>query len=321
MRLLSPLSIDAFASKIYKKLLQLQNLKSCVHSNKYGFMHYYDSNPLSSERPLVLLHGIGSSGQSMALLALILAEHKRVILPDLFHFCGFSEPNNSSMNLDDHVASIGEFLEFLDCKTVDFCGLSLGGWIGLKLAAIYPHLISTLSLLNPAGLKVGAHDLERQLLFLDWKKFGPMYDNILHAFPYNSFPVVSDFAKQSLFQNLKRDSVKDFVKSIHLKQFAENDLNKIKCPTLVLWGKEDKFLSSKIPIILMKEIENCHASYVKDCAHVLSIESPITVAKELGDFLQLPLSNSKTTSFLSLFFKEHPLERILNEKRFMSEAS
>lgn len=298
------IQIDKTISVCFKKYLNLSGFKSKMIPTSFGQMHYYDSNPNSTIKPLIFIHGLGSSAQSWWILGKMLANKKRIIIPDLFHMSGFSIPNNPVMDFLQHVESLLEFINSITSESVDLCGLSLGGWLSLYLASTHPEKVNKLILMNPAGLKINPFGLRDTLTFLSWKKFNTLYPGILKAFPYSNFPFLSKASKRSLYRNLKNEKIKDLLKLTQENHFVDNNLKKITCPVLLLWGKNDKLLSNQIPIILSKKIKNISAKWIEGCAHVLAIEAPATCFNEINHFLNLSTikNNNFTNAILSTSF-------------------
>ncbi|APJ04398.1 alpha/beta fold hydrolase [Silvanigrella aquatica] len=296
--------VDRTLSACFKKYLNLSGFQSKKISTKFGQIHYYDSDPKSNLKPLIFIHGLGSSGQSWWILGKMLANKRRILIPDLFHMSGFSEPNNPIMDFFEHGESLVEFIKAITNDSVDICGLSLGGWLSLHLSIHYPEIINKLILMNPAGLKINPFALRDTLTYLSWRKFQKLYPGILKAFPYTGFPFLSETAKRSLFRNLKDERVKDLLKTTQEKYFIDSNLKKIRCPVLLLWGKEDKLLSRQIAINLNKNINNITAKWVEGCAHVLCLEAPATCFHEINKFLNLTgiKNNSFTQTVLSASF-------------------
>jgi pimeloyl-ACP methyl ester carboxylesterase len=278
---------DLTVARVFREALQFAGLKSCTHDNSFGQLHYYDSHPESDEPPLVMIHGIGSSGQCFALLALMLKNKRRVVLPDLFHFSGFSHPNNPVMNRNAHVSSLKEFISSLSKKPVDIVGLSLGGWLGMSLAIDSPTFVKSLTLLNPGGLGYRAHALRDTLVYLSWNKFHSLYPGIMSAFPYSGLPLIRSLVKRGLYRVLKDDSVRDFVKTVEAQDFVDKDLSKIRCPVLLMWGMQDKLLSPETPVAIVRQIPQCQGYWVRDAAHILCLEAPVNVFDSLVRFLDL----------------------------------
>lgn len=281
------ITIDKSLSRIFKSVLNNTGFISKSISTRYGQIHYYDSNPLSNLKPIIFIHGLGSSAQSWWILAKMFENKRRIIIPDLFHMSGFSQANNPVMNFLEHAESMTEFISTLTNDSVDLCGLSLGGWLSMYIASTQPKLVHKLILLNPAGLKINPFSLRDTLTFLSWKKFHKLYPGIMKAFPYTGIPFLSKTAKRSLFRNLKDDKIKDLLKLTKEDHFVDDNLKNIKCPVLLLWGKEDRLLSNKIPLVLAKKINHITAKWVEGCAHVLALEAPATCYLEINEFLNL----------------------------------
>ena len=298
------IQLDRTLSKFFKTILNLTGFVSKSVSTKYGQLHYYDSDPNSNLKPFIFIHGLGSSAQSWWILGKMFENKRRILIPDLFHMSGFSHANNPVMDFTQHAESLIEFITTVTNESVDLCGLSLGGWLSMHIASTQPQMVSKLILMNPAGLKINPFALRDTLTFLSWKKFQKLYPGIIKAFPYTGFPILSKTAKRSLFRNLKDDRIKDFLKLTTENHFMDDNLKNIQCPVLLLWGKEDKLLSHKIPIVLANNIKNISAKWVEGCAHVLSLEAPATCFHEINQFLNLKTikNNPFTQSVLSASF-------------------
>jgi pimeloyl-ACP methyl ester carboxylesterase len=101
--------------------------------------------------PLVLLHGLGSSRQAWDPVVPALAQIADVIAVDL---PGFGDSPQLSATVEPSPAAlavaVAELLDELRLDTPHVAGNSLGGWVGLELAAVRP--VASLTLLSPAGL-------------------------------------------------------------------------------------------------------------------------------------------------------------------------
>jgi abhydrolase domain-containing protein 6 len=310
---LSERKTDETIGRAFRVFLKHAGMSSYRLPTPFGLMHCYDSAPESRERPILMLHGIGSSGQCFAWLALMLKDKRRVVCPDLFHFCGFSEANNAVMNLDEHAQSVRAFIEALGSGPVDFCGLSLGGWIAMRLAARHPECVSSLMLLNPAGLRRRPYALRDTIAYLTWTKFQVLYPGIMRAFPYTGAPILSAVLRRSLFRLLRDDAVRDFIKTIHTADFIDEDLPKIEVPSLLLWGHEDRLLSDESPRYIAAHLKGVEAWFVERCAHILCLEAPLNVYDSIVGFMNLQKQPENHVAALlrktSLVFPQHPIPK------------
>jgi 3-oxoadipate enol-lactonase len=96
--------------------------------------------------PLVLIHGLGSSGADWALQVPALENRFRVIIPDLpgsghsasLHACSIGGLAGSLWALCDHLGS----------SRINIVGFSLGGAVGLEMSLMRPGSVRRLALIN-----------------------------------------------------------------------------------------------------------------------------------------------------------------------------
>ncbi|KAK4156863.1 Alpha/Beta hydrolase protein [Chaetomidium leptoderma] len=125
----------------------------------YGSIRVYEWGPLTGDK-VVFVHGISTSCITLTKLANALVEEKgcRVLLFDLFGR-GFSD-NPSDLPHDDRLYTTQLLLALASSPDLSWTGpqafrlvgYSLGGGIAVHFAAAFPHLVSSLVLLAPAGL-------------------------------------------------------------------------------------------------------------------------------------------------------------------------
>ena len=119
-----------------------------------------------SGAPLVLLHGIGLNRSSWNPVVPTLAQHFDVIAVDLPGFGDSAEVTPAqATSAQVHPRALAEavagLLAELGVTTPHVAGNSLGGWVALELAALYP--VASVTLIDPAGL---------------WKQGAPLYCRI-----------------------------------------------------------------------------------------------------------------------------------------------
>jgi len=102
-----------------------------------------------ADRPcLILQHGNGRSGRFWYRWVPFLARHYKVVRPDmrgLGQSTGRLDPERD-ISLDALLGDLTALLDHLGAERVHFCGESMGGILGLALAARHPERVRSLSL-------------------------------------------------------------------------------------------------------------------------------------------------------------------------------
>jgi pimeloyl-ACP methyl ester carboxylesterase len=101
----------------------------------YG-ISYADWGPPDAARTVVCVHGLTRTGRDFDHLAAVLQEHARVICPDMVGR-GLSDPlgNPEHYALPTYVAHTLQLMDKLELREVDWVGTSMGGLIGMGVAA------------------------------------------------------------------------------------------------------------------------------------------------------------------------------------------
>jgi 3-oxoadipate enol-lactonase len=100
--------------------------------------------------PLVLIHGLGSSGADWAMQVPCLEGRCRLIVPDL-PGSGHSEPSRGGYSVEGMAAALWALCDHLGVGRVHIVGFSLGGAVGLEMALQRPEQVGKLGLINSLG--------------------------------------------------------------------------------------------------------------------------------------------------------------------------
>ena len=106
--------------------------------------------------PLLLLHGFDSSLLEFRRLVPLLAQHHRLIIPDLYGFGFTPRPDDGDFTPRGVLVHLEALLvalsERLNGAPLGLIGASMGGSVAVELARRQPQRITQLLLLSPAGL-------------------------------------------------------------------------------------------------------------------------------------------------------------------------
>jgi pimeloyl-ACP methyl ester carboxylesterase len=210
-------------------------------------------------RVLVCAHGLTRSAHDFDVLAQALADHYRVVCPDL-PGRGDSEwlKNPLEYQVPTYVGDMVTLIARLDVESVHWIGTSLGGLIGMTLAAL-PDSPVTKLVLNDAGPVLAASALARIGAYLGqcptlptieaaeahvravYAPFGPHSDEqwrflTVHSVrrqPDGAFRLHYDPALASVFA----------ATPVHEDVELWSIYDAIRCPTLVLRGAQSDLLT------------------------------------------------------------------------------
>lgn len=179
-------------------------------------------------QPVVFLHGWQASGKSFSPLVPFFYKNYCLFLLDLpgFGKSGFPPLNFSSF---DYAKVIAKWIKEKNLKKIVLVGHSFGGKVAAIIAAKYPNLVSKLILIASAGIP---HPKK----YYQFKKFVP--NRLIKKIPLflRSAFVSRDYKQAGKLLPIFKTLVKENIQPI---------FSKINIPSLIIWGKNDKELSTK----------------------------------------------------------------------------
>lgn len=212
-------------------------------------------------RPLLALHPEFAAGLWPPYLD-ALAARFHVIAPDHPGFGDSARPDRLE-HVDDLVLHYVDLLDALALDRVAVVGTSLGGWIALALAVAHPERLERMVLAAPAGVHVEgvarydyfANPIEETLrrLFHD-----PARAAQLLPAEYGAEVIVRGYHE---FTTLARLSWNPYLFDPKLEQ----RLDRIRTPTLVVWGADDAVLppvhgerlAGALPYATLRQLPAC----------------------------------------------------------------
>ena len=258
--------------------------------------------------PLVLLSGTGSSGEHFRVFQLPdLAKHFRVLIWD-YRGTGRSDkpdmPYSTRMLAEDCV----DLMKALEIERAHMLGFSMGGRIAQWIAIEQPECVASLLLLSTGPGTVSGFTFERGLpLKLCLSMIENGFEKHVRDFYTSEFLFPPEFVRKNTeVVNSIRDAnlkyptpLKPYL--LHTIARQEHDtshlLHKIECPTLIVCGSDDKYITGTLPHIhsskaLADGIKGSKFVLVEDCRH--------------GFLWQKP---EKANQIFIDFFRHHPITK------------
>ncbi|MCG3160124.1 MAG: 4,5:9,10-diseco-3-hydroxy-5,9,17-trioxoandrosta-1(10),2-diene-4-oate hydrolase [Acidobacteria bacterium] len=253
-------------------------------------IHYLEAGSTSNPA-VILLHGLGGDTSNWALTIPALSGKYHVYVPDQV---GFGKSDKPITNY--RVAMLVEFLDVF-CKKLGIqkaalVGNSLGGWTAAAFAIAHPEKVDKLVLVDAAGYtpkRWGGPEITKEALAALNPSTTEDFKRLFGLILYNKAMLTDQFVEQALTNKLKRGdgyTINSFIESVlRGEDYLDGKTQKIKAPTLVLWGKDDGLTPLGIGKAFAEDIRGAQLVAIDKCGHVPQMEKAAEFNAALLKFL------------------------------------
>ena len=223
--------------------------------------------------PLVLLHGYPLDHHLWGEVVPLLKDTFDLIIPDLRGF-GESTTIDTPYTMDDFASDIAGLLDQLGIQKAAIAGHSMGGYIALAFARLYPKrvnglaLVSSQVLADPPDRKEGRY---KSAADVAEKGISGVVESMTSKF--TSRPQWQAFARK-IMETQQPAAYIGALKAMAERADATPLLSTIKYPVVLIHGDSDVL----IPIERAREVKaalpNAHLVEIKDAGHIPMCEAP-----------------------------------------------
>ena len=247
-------------------------------------MRYIAAGPTGGA-PLILLHGLGDTSRSWALVLPSLARRHRVYALDQRGHGGTDAPA-CCYTVPDLAYDVVAFMDAMKIDRAAIAGHSMGSFVAQHLAAAYPDRVTRLVLLGSSDTTAGSETvgwLWDQARTFDTGVPAAFVDELQSS----PTPVDADF--------LAKVKAETFAVPPHVwkglaRMFLVEDhrrfLSDIRAPTLILWGEKDAAFPRASQDRLQKALPGAVFKSYPRVGHNLHWEIPQQVAEDIEAFLR-----------------------------------
>jgi pimeloyl-ACP methyl ester carboxylesterase len=265
------------------------------------WMNVLDYGEDRDNPPVLFIHGLSGCWQNWLENIPFFARERRVIAVDLPGF-GQSEMPVEEISISGYAATIDALLEELDVPTAQVVGNSMGGFIGAELAISHPQRVERLVLVAAAGLSVEyirterTHGLRHRgenvvFFYLGWvasrshtvaarRRLRTALLLLVAAHPGKLPPALT-------IEQVAGSGKPGFSDALDaMMHYPLRDrLEKIGCPTFIVWGDKDRLVPVRDAAIFEKLIPDARAVVYKDTGHITMMERPARFNRDVQAFL------------------------------------
>ena len=232
--------------------------------------------------PLLYLHGYERHPGSAGFLQR-LAQNRRVLAPEQPGY-GSSTGFEHFHDVHDVALYYRELAESLGVEQVDVVGHSLGGMFAAELAAIAPHLVRRLVLVNAYGLWLDDEPTLDPFGPADLVKAAKWHGTPPKVEPTNFVPVPDDPAAPILFAAQNLGSATKFMWPIADRGLRRR-LPLIDAPTLVVHGTSDGLLPVSYAEEFVRLVPDARLALIEGAGHYPMVEQEDRFVGVVEEFL------------------------------------
>lgn len=254
-----------------------------------GIEIYYTEQG-GGDETIVFGHGLLMDTSMWDAVAPQFANQYRVICFD-FRGQGRTADPGQGYDIGTLVEDTAALIQGISAKPVHYVGLSMGGMVGLPLAARHPELLRSLVLLDTsAQAEPWWNKIKYAVMTFIVNLFGvkPLVPAMLPLMFGKSTlnnPAkreIISYWKQKLL-NLKKTIVGP-VSGVTKRRDATTELANIVCPTLMVVGDEDLTTPPSCAEHIVAHVANAELKIIPQCGHSSALEKPEQVVAAMKNF-------------------------------------
>jgi len=244
--------------------------------------------------PTVLFgHGLLFSGWMFSAQVEALRSSYRCVTVD-WRGQGDSPPAvDGRYDMDSLAEDAVELIEHLGVAPVHYVGLSMGGFVGQRVAARRPDLVRSLTLLDTSAEREATSNVVKDWLLAQVYRYvgiGPVRRDVMKVMFGPAFradpghgAVVDEWVRR--LSACDRNAIRQAVLGVIRRSGVVHEIPAITAPTLVIVGADDVPTPIERARTIAATIPGARLEIVADCGHSSTVEQPEAVTRLLTEFL------------------------------------
>lgn len=277
---LRPMSVYFGARSLYLTAIGVRGHDVQVGPHKIHYLVKGDGPPL------VLVHGVAMRSHDWAPLYRTLARTHRVYALDLLGYGDSDKPKDAEYSVATQAAVVRGFMDAMKIEHADVVGVSMGGWVALKLAAGHPQRVRRLVLVSSGGFAFKTTLDERAFSAQSIPELRASL--LLQSDRADLLPrfVLRDFLRLSREKAwVVRSAMRSMLKG---DEVLNGKVERVRMPVLLVWGTADRIVPFSVAAAMQQEMPQATVVPLKDCGHLAMIECRAEALPPMVEFLQQP---------------------------------
>jgi pimeloyl-ACP methyl ester carboxylesterase len=241
---------------------------------------YSTLGPLDGE-PWVFLHGLGSIGSTWSPVMRALRRTCRILVPELSALGGTEAPEGG-LDVRHGAAVVARLIEHeWGGRPVTVAGLSLGGWMAVRLALARPDLVSRLVLIDAGGYRAQDWErVQRLVTISDLSGVDRLYTALFVRTPW-----LLRVSRNTFLDSYTSPGVKKILTATEeADTFDDADLAHLAMPTAIIWGERDGLFDLSTARAMAAAVPGSTLTVLSGCGHAVHIECPARLIEAIEAF-------------------------------------
>lgn len=231
---------------------------------------------------VLFLHGAGGLAQWLPFFD-ALADGYELLVPEHPGF-GASDDPAWIRNVPDMAMFYLELLETMGIDKAHLVGHSLGGWIAAEILVRDRARFESLTLLASAGIRVEGVPSGDTFIWAPDEAVRNLFHNQQFAERLLALPLTEE---QSDIQLKNRfTAAKLGWQPRWFDPDLERWLHRIKLPSLVVWGDDDKVMPPAYAALWQERLPDARLVMIEQCGHLPHVEKAELVSRQVREFLK-----------------------------------
>ena len=209
---------------------------------------------------------------------------------------GRSPIPDASLTVESLADGVVELIDALDLERVSFCGLSLGGMVGMALALRAPERVDRLVLCCTAAHLGPVEGWYERAEVVRARGTSAIADAVLGRWFTQRFRDESPVTIARFREMLEGTPAEGYAACCEAiaRWDARSDVSAIRAPTLVISGDDDVAAPPQDGAFLAGSIPGAELTVLPECAHLANVEQPALFTRALLGHLRVPAGTEAT---------------------------
>jgi pimeloyl-ACP methyl ester carboxylesterase len=242
-------------------------------------VHYYEGG---KGPPVVFVHGLGAESLNWVPAMLDMRHQFHVYAIDLLGH-GDTEKPDIAYSIEQQSEMLRQFLATQNIQSADLVGVSMGGWVVLKLTVEHPEVVNRLVVADAAGLRFQTDITVQTFLPANPEELKAFMARLTPRDFHPPYPVERDFLNQVAEHAWITRRI--FDSFLTYQDVLDGKLHGVHVPVLIIWGKEEKLIPLSVGEEMKQQIPNSSLLVCTDSGHLAVFECWKKLEPDVVQFL------------------------------------